>query len=255
MVLESYFDDSADPRRDRYYACGGFIGGPDQFDAFEVNWSHLTSGLREPFRSTDCETGHGQFQGVPKPARDKLMDQLVGVLFDTKLRGFASIVPVQDYKECFPTSGQHDPFLLALRHVIMNMAFIANELKYDMRLWFEQSAINSSIERVYQTIANWRVWEPSKRLRDIRFESKKCKPLQAADLIAREAFKHMDNLGTRPTRIPVRRLGEQGALYFVLWNKPALSYLAANGGASNLELLSQWDALPNAPRLGPVPIR
>jgi len=254
MIMESYFDDSADPQRNKFYACGGFIGGPEQFDAFEITWGHLTSTLKEPFRSTDCETGHGQFENVPKAGRDKLMDRLVGVLFSTKLRGFASIIPIKEYREVYPASGEHDAFLLALRQAIMNMAFIANQLRNEIRLWFERGPIDSSIDRVYQTIVDWKEWEPSKRLRGIKFDTKKCKPLQAADLIAREAFKHVDNLGVRPTRIPVRRLEEQGALYFVLWNRAALSYLAANGGPSNLELLSKWDALPDAPRLGPVPI-
>ena len=251
MLLESYFDDSADPRRDKFYACGGLIGGPNQFDAFEIGWSHQTAVLKDPFRSTDCETGHGQFVDWPKPLRDKLMDRLVNVIYQTMLRGFASIVPVKEYREVFPNCGKHDAFLLALRQTIMNMAWIASRLNQDVGLWFEHGPIDAAIHRIYNTIADWDKWPPTKRLRGIHFESKKLRPLQAADLIAREAFKHIENLGVRGTRIPVRRLEEKDALYFIFWNGRALRYLAENGGPDNLELLSKWDTLSDAPRLGP----
>jgi hypothetical protein len=75
--------------------------------------------------------------------------------------------------------------------------------------------------------------------------------LQAADLLAREAFKHLDNVGIRPTRKPVEKLREQ--LYFIPWNAEGLNHLAANGGPENLDLLANWD-FSDAPRLGHVQI-
>jgi hypothetical protein len=128
MILESYFDDSADARRNEFYACGGLIGGPDQWDAFEILWGQETHELKEPFRSTECETGHGQFETWPKPQRDELMRRLVTALHALQLRGFASIVPIKEYKAAFPDCGEHDAFLLAARQAIMNVAFIAHEL-------------------------------------------------------------------------------------------------------------------------------
>jgi hypothetical protein len=209
MLLESYFDDSADPRRDKFYACGGFLGGPEQWDAFEMLWSQETHELKESFRSTDCETGHGQFSDWPKSRRDNLMSRLVSILRQTMVRSFASIVPIKEYKAAFPGCGEHDAFLLALRQAIMNMAFIAHELKHDVALWFERGPIDALIHEVFNSIADWKEWEPARRLRGPNFDTKKLRPLQAADLIAREAFKHIDNLGVRPPRIPVRRNGRK----------------------------------------------
>jgi hypothetical protein len=250
MMMESYFDDSADPRRSKFYACGGLLGGPEQWDAFEILWSQQTHKLKEPFRSTDCETGHGQFKDWPKTQRDELMARLVGTLKTVQLRGFASIVPIKAYKAAFPACGEHDAFLLALRQAIMNMAYIAHELSHDVALCFEKGAIDSKIHKVFDSIADWKEWPPTKRLRTPRFDTKQLKALQSADLIAREAFKHVDNLGVRPTRIPVARMEDR--LYFVFWNEKALKYLALNGGPGNLELLAKWDQLKDAPRLGPI---
>jgi hypothetical protein len=252
MILESYFDDSSDPRRNRFYACGGLLGGPEQWDAFEILWSQETHKLAEPFRSTNCETGHGQFEDWPKTQRDELMARLVSVLKTVQLRGFASIVPIKEYKAAFPGCGEHDAFLLALRQAVMNMAFIAHGLNHDVSVWFEKGTIDSTVRKVFDSIAGWKEWSPAKRLRTPRFETKQLKALQSADLIAREAFKHVDNLGDRPTRKPIVRL--EGRLYFVLWNYKALEYLAANGGPSNLDLLSKWDKIEDAPRLGPIAV-
>jgi hypothetical protein len=249
MMLESYFDDSADDKRERLCAYGGLIGGSNQWDAFEMQWSHETHGL-EPFRSTDCETGHGQFCAWPKERRDDLMGRLVSVLRQTQLRGFASIIPVREYKAAFPICREYDPYLLALRQVIMNMAYIGHVLRVDVRLWFEQGPMDAAILEVFKSIVGWKQWAPTSRLRRINLEAKSLRALQSADLIAREAFKQVDNLGVRPTRIPVARM--KGQLYFVLWNEEALKYLAANGGPNNLELLANWDKTTDAPRLGPV---
>ena len=62
--------------------------------------------------------------------------------------------------------------------------------------------------------------------------------LQAADLMAREAFKHADNLGVRRTRKPVKELHDR--ISFHLWTKQSLEYLKDNGGPDNLATLIGW---------------
>jgi hypothetical protein len=252
VILESYFDDSSDERGHSYCAYGGLIGGPNQWDACEIQWSHETHDLKEPFHSTDCETGHGQFGQWPKKDRDVLMAKLVTILRLTQLRGFASVVPIREYRNAFPACRNHDPYLLAVRHVIMNTAYIAHELRLDVRLWFEKGAMDAAILRDFKSIVAWNQWAPASRLRDIKFETKTLRPLQSADLIAREAFKHLDNLGVRPTRKPVVKMESQ--LYFVAWNEKALKYLANSGGPNNLEVLANWDKIKDAPRLGPIQV-
>jgi hypothetical protein len=70
-------------------------------------------------------------------------------------------------------------------------------------------------------------------------DSKELRPLQSADLVAREAFKRIENFNVRPIRIPMLRMRE--FLYFLLWNEKTLIHLAQNGGPGNLEFLSTWD--------------
>ncbi len=248
MILEAYFDDSSDDKRERYCAYGGLIGSAEQWDAQMIGWGNAINGLKDPFRSTECEGGHGQFEGVDKSERDARMARMIDVIHATELRGFASIVPISTYREVFPNSKPDDPSLLTLRQSIMNMAHIAHELKMDVQIWFENGNQNGAIARVFDSIVEYTQWEPTKRLQSLSFGTKLSVHLQAADLVAREAFKHIVNIGTRPMRIPVSRLKDR--LAFVLWNRETLDFLAKNGGHENIGLLADWNNLPEAPRFG-----
>jgi hypothetical protein len=247
-MLFSYFDDSADKRGEKYFAWGGLIGGDNQWFSFDLRWLDATHELEEPFRSTECECGHGQFSDEskwPKRKRDALMETLVTVIRDYGLSGFASIVPIDAYREVFPGSAKYDPYYLAVRHTIINMATIGDRVGKQTKLWFEDSHATSGTSlNIYHEIRST-TWGPAKRLDGITFADKKLCPLQAADLVARESFKHIDNLGVRPTRVPVKRL--QHRLNFILWNRAALEYLRDNGGPDDYGLLTNWT------RGGPVP--
>jgi hypothetical protein len=245
-MLECYFDDSSDEKRERYCASGGVIGSLEQWDFFTALWSHEVHGLAKPFRSTECECGHGQFKGWPKERRDGLMARLVDVIRRTKLAGFASIVPVQAYKEAFPASKDGDAYLLTIPHAIMNMAFIASQIKTDLNIWFEGGASDSAVVESFRSVQRMD-WKPSSRLRGVAIGSKDLYPLQSADLVAREAFKHIDNLGLRASRKPLKAL--QRRVCFIVWTAETLQYLARNGGPSNLELLAGWDGIKDAPKL------
>lgn len=239
MILESYFDDSSDPQRREFRACGGLIASPDQWDIFEALWSDATHGLKEAFRSTDCESGHGQFKNWSKPERDSLMAKLVWVLCKADLMGFAGIVPVAEYEKAFPQCGKDDSYFLALRQVMMNVAYVTHKLGHQGNVWFEKGSYPGETHKIFNAICAFKSWSPSRSLRGLYFDTKKLRPLQAADLVAREAFKHIKNIGKRPTRRPVQRM--RGNLCFMLWNAKTLAHIADNGGAENLLTLIQLD--------------
>ena len=244
MLLECYFDDSSDPRREKYYACGGLLGDQDQWDFFEAAWSHETHGLREPFRSTDCECGHGQFSNWPKSKRDDLMARLVNIICEFRLYGFASIVPIAEFNRAFPSLDKKEAFSLAATQVIFNICHVADRNDMNADFWFEEGQQDGIILRIRDSIRALN-WKPARRLRAVHFDTKRLRALQSADLIARESFKHMDNLGTRPMRIPVCKLSE--ILFFMLWTDGSLQHLAASGWPENLQpLLSFGDLPPDA---------
>jgi hypothetical protein len=237
-MIFAYFDDSADKRRERYFAAGGLVGGVQQWAECDIHWQYETRELSEPFRSTECECGHGQFAKWDKAQRDLLMNRLVGVIRGYDLSAFASIVPVSEYRAVFPGADEFDPYYLAVAHTIINMAVIGERISRGVKLWFENGPQSRTTFVIYNELRAVKTWTPASRLQHIDFGSKQLAPLQAADLVAREAFKHIDNLGVRPTRKPVERMKEK--LAFIVWTNQTLQYLRDHGGPKNYDLLTSW---------------
>ncbi len=241
-MLFSHFDDSSDPAHQEDFAVGGLIGGEKQWADFHVPWAVATVNLTEPFRSTDCECNHGQFKTWSKPDCNALMGRLVSIVLERQLHGYASVVPIADYNAVFPGCGEYDPYYLAVRHTIINLANLGLKVRgYDilggMECWFEESnATSGSTLKIYKDL---KTWEGGRGLKGVHFGDKTIRPLQAADLVAREAFKYFKNRGTIKARIPVDRMRD--VLNFCVWGRDALEYLRDYGGPEDVELLTSWE--------------
>ena len=247
-MLESYFDESADPKRERFVACGGFIGTETQWDGFELLWMHATRELKNPFHATDCECQHGEFADWPKPKCDALMAELVSISIKQELAGYAAVVPIADFKAVYPNSHEYDPFYLAVRQVIANMAHIASLIDERMKFWFEENpATQGKTNQIYLDMKSRRDWVNRDRLAGIGFIEKKVLRMQSGDLLAREAFKHLDNMNVRATRKPIQRLAKR--IGFSAWTREALEALRAIGGPENLNYFISGDAVKDLKKL------
>ena len=239
-MIFSYFDDSSDDRRDRFVATGGVVGTEELVAIFEGMWIAETKHLKSPFRSTDCECRKGQFINSTKLDCDALISNLVDLLSHKgNLVGkVASVVPVPLYREVFPDCSVDDPVCLSVAHLIFEMGREGKRQNLPVKLWFEDSKRDRRlITRVYRQIKSLSSWNGVERemLSGISFGDKTLAPLQAADLVAREAFKACDNLGIRNYRIPLKRMWETSA--FVLWGRDGLEILKANGWPSKIDAI------------------
>lgn len=259
QVLRGYFDDSADEQRKRFSAVGGLIGPSGAWFEFDTNWSVATYDLKGPFHSTDCDCNppRGVFAGWKKDKCDGLMKTLIKIIHSSKLMGYGSIVPIPEYRSIFPGSDEYDPYFLALKHTIINMAHIASNANDDPELArrgsvrvsivHEDGPTSARAYQIYTELKSVSSWPDAQNLIGFTHADKNLCALQGADLIAREAFKHADNTGLRPTRRPVKSLKRRIA--FHIWNRPCLEYLKAHGGPNNLEVLTDWvDKELSAPR-------
>ena len=226
MMLEGYFDDSSDAQRSKFYVCGGIIGNSDQWDMFEAAWSIATARLTAPFRSADCEGGYGQFADWTKQERADLVKRLVEIIKQIGLHGCSAIVPIPEFAEVFPGVDKKEAFGLTTMQMIFNMAHLADRLGMDAALWFEQGPEPGIALDALKAVRALD-WKPNLRIRKITFNDKSLRALQAADLIARESFKHVTNFGTIEPRLPVHELSDR--LVFMRWTVPALKYMAQRG--------------------------
>jgi hypothetical protein len=243
MVLRGYFDDSGDDKQQRFSAIGGLVGGPDQWFHFEKQWNIATYDLKKPFHSTDCEAQRGCCDGWSMDRAAALMKQLSAIIASTHLGGFGAVVPIVEYRAVFPNSGKHDPHFLALKQTIINMAYLCRLGALSghldsVAICHEEGQTSPAARQIYCDLKATPGWKDSKYLVGFSTADKRLASLQGADLVAREAFKHADNIGKRKTRRPVKALHR--GLSFHLWTRDSLEYLKSNGGPDNLEVLTTW---------------
>ena len=150
-----------------------------------------------------------------------------------------------DYRSVFSDADEYDPHFLALRHALINVACVGAVSRGDtlgtigIRICCEDSTTTSNREKkIYDELKDFAGWRWGKAFVGFSTARKELMALQAADLIAREAYKHAVNRGVRPTRKPVKVLHQ--LLSFHLWTRPALEYLRDAGGPSSLKALTGW---------------
>jgi hypothetical protein len=220
-MLWAYLDDSSDDKRESFCAAGGFYTVDSRWKKLEADWRGITVGLEQPFHSTDCECGHGQFVRWEKPARDSLMADLCDLVRYHDLGAFGACVSVPEYKSVFPSAGKHDAYLFCVGLCFANIA-VVNEISndiirrqnlplppQDVRFWVEESRDTyARATQVYQELRSLASWRPSHRLAGIAHHGKESIGLQTADLLAREVYKFYSNQGIRPIRKPVITLAQ-----------------------------------------------
>jgi hypothetical protein len=244
ISLRAYFDDSGDEKQKRFAAIGGLIAGSGPWNIFDKHWSVATYDLKGPFHATDCESQKEVFAGWSIPQSNALMKKLVGIIRLSGVMTFGAVVPIPEYRAVFPDGGKYDPYFLAFKQAIINMGRIAADIaphtvqEVGMRVIVEDGDSTPGAFKIWHELRRIEYWEHAKYLTGFDTGTKTLLALQGADLMAREAFKHADNLGIRKTRKPVKAL--QDRISFHLWTRDTLEYLKAKGGPQNLEALINW---------------
>jgi hypothetical protein len=170
------------------------------------------------------------------------MAELCGIIKSYDLGAFGAAVSVVDYRAVFPDAGEHDPYLLCLGLCFANMAEITEVSNViirergwplppaGVRFWVEENRDTAArATQIYHDIKAVPSWRPASRMEEIAHLGKKIVGLQAADLIAREVYKHYDNLGCRPVRKPVITLSQQ--VTFFCWTLDLLKEFAVLSSA------------------------
>jgi hypothetical protein len=233
-ILKAYFDDSSDNEMKEFVCCGGIVADDFMTAVLENYWAKATENLKEPFRSTECECQFGQFRSWKKVDCDALMIRLVDIFCDEHFHTgtFASVVPIDMYREVFPNSERKDPFRLSVRHAIVNMARLATKHDLRVQLCFENGQ-EADVRRAYSELDQCQEWNPLERitLAGLSIGDKNCFALQAADFVAREGYKMAKNYGFRPYRKPVMRMLRRTAMN--VWGMDCLRKFKAAGGLNN----------------------
>ena len=189
-----------------------------------------------------------QFSGWKKRDCDQLIADLVGLIHSHEISGLGWTVPIADFQSVYVGESEYAPYFLVLRCALLDLAIKADNFNTDIRFWAEENnATAATALRLYQRIKSMD-WPPAERLRGFYFSGKEVVGLQAADLMARESFKFMDNRGTgRKIRKPVTRLSDR--ITFHGLNAESLRVIREHG-CTDLALI---DFIQGS--IGPAPVR
>jgi hypothetical protein len=161
-----------------------------------------------------------------------------GVTITKKCRlggiGFAASIP--DYGSIFGLTGEYDTYLFCLKCVLIFIANIAENNRLDVRFWVEEGPVSGRAYQQYLDLKAVKEWKAHRRMASFKSQGKKVIGLQAADLMAREAFKFMYNIGSgRDIRKPLLRMADRITLNG--WHGESLRDLKENWGTTNRDLI------------------
>ncbi len=201
----------------RISAVAGLIGGEKNWKKFDREWRKVLEALDVPyFHAVECEHGKGEFYGLDVARRGRIVDRLVGVILDSPLQpcAYGVVVPhfnemSLDFRTHF-TNGHPDiPYYLCLYHTFVSESHAADDLPQSEQVYFlfeKQDEFEADARAAFDEFKKGPHWPNHYRLGECQFISKeedyKYPGLQAADLLAYEMYRHLDNRHFQPDLKP-----------------------------------------------------
>jgi hypothetical protein len=214
-----------------------------QWQAFRRKWRPILKKKKyrvpiEKMRRSDLENFQGAFVGWNKARRNAFLSELHPVIRQHTRVAIAHAVIKKDWEEVIP----HDlkklfggPYGWCAHSCVVGVRAwcLLPEIRYERPLsWFFESGTHGTgdVMQMFAAVAK----DPTLReayhvanIKDLVFTDKKVMPLHAADLVAYEIFKQVENQivdrGLRPIRFSMRDILRSGDLpHLQYWNKPRL---------------------------------
>lgn len=223
VVYTSYGDESADETKQRVFALSGLFGSTSDWDIFREKWRTRTGG--KVFHATDCDTDQGDYKGIAHAKNKKLYADLTRLIADSNFIGYAAVMDLHAYREIVAPVFHDEPYYYAFNSVVITIAKkAALSIPRDrIKFFFDRNQqIEYNAGALYDRLISRPL--PSRELMDdeISFVTREEIGIQAADLVAREGMKLLDNeLGpvSRPTRLSAQVLMATHRIKFRLYRR------------------------------------
>jgi hypothetical protein len=211
-MVSVFGDESADETKQRVFAVSAILGVEDQWEAAETAWLRVLDG-RE-FHAAFWESEYADHPDTSLHKKNlATYRQLIDVLVSSGLCAYSLGLDIAAWRDVF---GADRPTYEPIRDVEYYKCFtdvismvgklmggfgVPVQFTFDHR---QESEYNAG--RIYDIIVNQPEWKQNNVFlrTKISFDSRSNPRIQMADLLAREAMKHLDNL-TGPVQRPIRR--------------------------------------------------
>jgi uncharacterized Fe-S cluster protein YjdI len=218
-MYTAYGDESADETKQRVFAIAGLFGNQSDWDKFNEKWLERTDG--RVFHAADCDSDKGDYEGIDHHINKTLYADLAQLIAKSNLWGLAVTVSLRDYKEILAPFLDEEPYYICFEGIVIGLARHSTlciprdrvEFKFD-----RNPEIHYNASQLYDRIIKLCPSDASQYMQDtISFVTRENVGIQAADLVAREAMKLLDNrIGpiVRHARGAARALAASGRIEF-----------------------------------------
>jgi len=247
-MLTAYFDDSGTSPSNQVAAVAGYVASAAQWEKFNIEWKRLLSefGVKAMHRS-DLECFEGEFLGWTPAKRTELMIKAQKIIKKHTYLPVGSAVIKADFDEIIPTRMQE--------HVGGHYGWCVTEALVLANHWAQTAKHRDPIDWVFEAGTNgsskvnemfnrlFAITEARTRLRinGWSFRDKTTLPLQAADVVAYETYKFVQNQvvdrGKFPVRLSALDLLSEKNEYLLMWDKKRLAGFVAD--PENIRRLSK----------------
>ncbi len=240
-MLTAYCDESGTDEKNRVAVVAGYIGQVSEWREFEKQWVPVLK--KRPYRVSmmhraDLETWHGEFtedKGWDPNRRKSFLRELHPIIKSRTKVALGTAVIKKDWAEVMPSW---------LRRFFGGVyGWCAHECLVASRVWcerpnrgyrhpiewiFEKGAVGQGqVAAMFTELEAHPIYSKEYRIGPWSFACKNVVPLQAADTLAYEIFKQVENQivdgGERPVRFSTKDLiRPQDAPYLKYWDKARL---------------------------------
>lgn len=217
MALAAYFDASGTHHGSSVMAFAAYVADVDQWQRFDAEWRDMLNRYElKVFHMTDCESLLGEFKGWTVQKKKTFLSSVVAKILLRARFGFSYSVNLHHFAEII--GGRYEdrlgnPFVFCLGGLLREIAYwcdtrqISEDIAYFIEQGDDQNQYVASLMATAQEQENLQRF----RVRSWTFGSKVAHtPLQAADFLAFESYKHWRNTEVagekRPQRVTLNKL-------------------------------------------------
>jgi hypothetical protein len=243
-----YGDESHEGKQKRVFAVGGLLGSDEDWGPVEAAWIGRTGG--RIFHAKDCDSDQGEYKCTDHSENKLLYRDLTLLIATSKLIGFGSALSIKDYRDAFPHDLTDHPyhvcFLDALKYFtqVSRLSIPPGVSRFIFHRRHETEYNASEIYGYFCKLSEWKPFMGD----SVSFESDASARVQAADLVARESMKHLDNSLTsnRPRRQSFITLQDTRRFVFIEYRRDSFEMMkerrAELGSAADFPDYHQWRA-------------
>jgi len=202
-MLTAYFDESGTHAGSPVLTVAGYVATVEQWDTFDRAWAQLLKDEQLPaMHWTDLESRKAAFEGWTKERKLAVQKRAIAIICETVERGFATGVVLADYLALIgglPETIRENALAFA---VVDNLKMATKWATLNcpdepMNYVFESGGgYGGELSGPMSMLSKKERWEQLRMTspKSLSFCAKKTRrPLQAADVLAYEAYKHVLN--------------------------------------------------------------